>query len=473
MPGGAALAAVGKMAAVGGGVEAGGAALSAVKGIEVASTIASPAKVVAGGLEAGLATPGATLKHLATVEVPTMPKVPDIGKTVEFKPPLPDAAAGGSSKPVVEGVGPVTATASGGGGAEGGRSVATAAGTPEEPVAGKVDPMDRMVEAGAPKTDGSSSTSEAKTTEVKAPVEEATAPTTEQQARLTELNNKPSGELTVAERSEKSALNKAAESADPGKKYEEIGAKADRGEALTDDEKSFAEKFEAKRREPNSEDVKLTEQEQQVKALEQAGEEAFAIMGDPESTPEEAAAAMERFQELHDKANNTEDALSKKHKESVGKAIKEMLKKGSDGKETREAQELRGRLQEMMQAEAQLMAYKQQLEQVRNQYNQTRDRLRSVDQWWNRSAYDKDPKKRMEKYQLYSQLIGLQEVGKKLMNITQEVKATYASNVATLNRSLQVNGALGAIADYVTAKGYQVNAYAHRNSDWLTQPVKG
>ena len=65
------------------------------------------------------------------------------------------------------------------------------------------------------------------------------------------------------------------------------------------------------------------------------------------------------------------------------------------------------------------------------------------------------------------------EVGKNLVNTMHEAKAVYAKNVAILNSRLRVHGVLGTMADYIVAKGYQVDAYAHRNSDWLSEKVAG
>jgi len=213
------------------------------------------------------------------------------------------------------------------------------------------------------------------------------------------------------------------------------------------------------------------QREADIKDAEQKGEAAFESMAN--GTPEETEKAITDFQEAANKINGIKESLDGNHKAAVKKAVGELLSKGPDGKESREAQELRMRLQSMMQMEGQLMVYRQQLDQVRKQYDQTRDKLKSIDQWWNKSVYDKDPKKRMEKYALYSQLIGLQEVGKKLVNTVHEAKAVYAKNVSVLNSKLRVHGVLGTMADYIVAKGYQIEASAHRNSDWLVEKVTG
>ena len=370
---------------------------------EAASLVAAP-KALAGGIEAGLSAPHATIGHLAELKT-------DI--------PLPSPGAVGA-----EGIVPPAAS------------------------------TDTHVEKSA------SVSGTIATPEVGAKTDVKTGSATEMvsDSEIADTAGKDPNERLV----DAGADSKTGKVDDPNEKWTDAGAEK-KTEGAGDDTV-----------EGDGNKVMPTEKEQHetdIKDAESKGEAAFDALAN--GTPEDAEKAITHFQEAANKLNGIKDKLDGNHKASVQKAVSDLLSKGADGKETQEAQELRMRLQTMMQMEGRLMIYRQQLEQVRNQFNQTRDKLKTIDQWWNKAVYDKDPKKRMEKYTLYSQLIGLQEVGKNLVNTMHEAKAVYAKHVGILNSRLRVHGVLGTMADYIVAKGYQVDAYAHRNSDWLSEKVAG
>ncbi len=371
---------------------------------EVARTTTVP-QALAGGIEAGLNNPHATLGHLATLKEGALPP-PTLGST-PISTEVPHAAAKGTPEASSPGV------------------------NTSPPESGVVDNPTQT-----------SNTSE----------------TTGKAASVVDPNEKwaDAGKTT-------STTEGPDKPVDPNEKWTEAGSPKDttNGEGST--------KAESGDMQPKTPEA--SEREQQVQDAEAKGEAAFEAMAN--GTPEEAERAIAEFQEAANHLNGITEKLNGNHRGEIKKAVSELFTKDANGNETQEATELRMRLQSMMQTEAQLMVYRQQLEQIREQYNKTRDKLRSVDQWWNRAVYDKDPKKRMEKYQLYSQLIGLQEIGKRILNTVHEAKAVYAKNISILNSRLHVHGILGTMADYIVAKGYRVNASARENSDWLTEKMTG
>lgn len=324
------------------------------------------------------------------------------------------------------------------------------------------------VESGSPTTAPEAAAPESASETSKTPAAESKLSDTDK-ARYAELSGKPATELTATELKERNDLKKKHETEktaekNEGARYDNVRKKLEAGEDVADEDIAFAEQFEQKRADGADEQSK--EAVAAADELKDLGHDAMTKLANGDDGAQEA---MDKFKQKYSEANPTKTPESN-FSDLVKKALSKDRKAGTD-KESREIQEMRKRLGEVIQLERDLMVVSQRLDALTKQYEETKNELKSLG--GPSFRMDKDQQRRMERYKLMNHLITLQSEGQKTMLSKYEINAKYAKTKAYLDRKLGVKGMVGLVVDYASVGLHSANLGAHRNADWLKSDAMG